>query len=77
MGLIGGLSGRFVFGYIVLNLLDMILTFIRRLVKILASVPFASVSVGHLNIVVLFLYYTLLLIFAGYITISKKKKSEF
>lgn len=75
IGIIGGIFSNFIVGKIIINLLDLLLGIIRNIVSFLADLPFATVEIDDLNIIVIVAYYVFILFLGGYIKFFKKKKS--
>ena len=75
IGIVGGLFGNFLFGMFLLHFLNIILSIIRYIISILASFPFATVSIENMSVVFIILYYFVLLLLSGYIKIPIKHKA--
>ncbi len=75
IGIIGGIFSNFIVGKIIINLLDLLLGIIRNIVSFLADLPFATVEIDDLNIIVIVAYYVFILLLGGYIKFFKNKKS--
>ncbi len=75
MGIIGGIFGNLLFGMFLLHFLDIILSIVRYVISLLASIPFAMVSIPDMNLILIILYYFILLLLSGYIKIPFRHKS--